>query len=88
MIYKSSSAATPEQINEVKRALKVLREREPEAEDYIQKIINIFPTLTVTDTNLILSNIYGYLSGHISPNNLPLICPTTDFNDAFNIKYI
>lgn len=88
MFYQSSSAAAPEQITEIKRALKTLREADPEKEEYIQQIIERFPNLTAVECSLILSNIYGYMSGHISKNRVPLICPKDALNDNLNYIYL
>ena len=75
LFTEATTPATAEQINKLKRALKFLREEDRQTEDYIQRIVEKFPSLKQVEYLQIMLDIKNYLSGHYTREKMPRLCP-------------
>lgn len=75
LFTEATTPATTEQINKLKRALKILREEDPQTEEYIHLIADKFPNLKQVEYLLIMLDIEKYLSGHYTREKMPRLCP-------------
>ena len=75
LFTEATTPATAEQINKLKRALKLLREKDRQTEEYIQIIVEKFPDLKQAEYLQIMLDIKNYLSGHYTREKMPRLCP-------------
>ena len=75
LFTEATTPATAEQINKLKRALKLLREKDRQTEEYIQILIEKFPDLKQAEYMQIMLDIKNYLSGHYTREKMPRLCP-------------
>ena len=75
LFTEATTPATAEQINKLKRALKLLREKDRQTEEYIQIIVEKIPNLKQAEYMQIMLDIKNYLFGHYTREKMPRLCP-------------
>ena len=78
LFTEATTPATTEQMNKLKRALKILREEDRQTDDYIQRIVEKFPSLKQVEYLQIMLDIKNYLSGHYTREKMPRLCPESE----------
>lgn len=78
LFIEATTPATTEQMNKLKRALKILREEDRQTDDYIQRIVEKFPSLKQVEYLQIMLDIKNYLSGHYTREKMPRLCPESE----------